>query len=247
VKGSLLLIPICLLASHVAQAYQYPLQFTPNPGYRGLVVAGYKFENNSVVGVCSYYTTSGNSSGKGGGYTPTKRDYKQTCHWDLYGNLLSIKSGEPAAPAPLYTANGLTVYAVNNNGDSTGVDHTTGHGFVNTPGSHYTWVTPSLPVPLVSSTVFNETVLLKSDGDVVLTIDSVEVSSTNGVVTMLGTSCNGQLPVGATCSVQFSYNSGSLTSATGRVNDTVRVELTSDAGEAHDFVQKFITLVPKSR
>src|SRR5205807_4552655 len=40
---------------------EYPLQFTPGAGYRGLVVAGYQLVGNSfggytVLGNCSYYT-----------------------------------------------------------------------------------------------------------------------------------------------------------------------------------------------
>ena len=50
-----------------ALAHEYPLQFTPAAGARGLVVAGYKITGNTVTGTCSYHTvTSG--SGKGGGY-----------------------------------------------------------------------------------------------------------------------------------------------------------------------------------
>ena len=37
--------------ARVALAYEYPLQFTPNPGYRGLIVAGYKFDSlEEIVG-----------------------------------------------------------------------------------------------------------------------------------------------------------------------------------------------------
>jgi hypothetical protein len=59
-KGSLSLLAFCLLlfAAAAAEATEYPLQFTPNPGYRSLVVAGYRFESNEVVGNCSYYTVS---------------------------------------------------------------------------------------------------------------------------------------------------------------------------------------------
>jgi len=38
-----------------------PLHFTPNPGYRGLVVVRYKFsaDGSHVIGNCSYYTITG--------------------------------------------------------------------------------------------------------------------------------------------------------------------------------------------
>src|SRR5215475_10984648 len=91
----------CLAAiAPMARAYKYPLQFTPNPGYRGLVVAGYAFQGEDVVGTCSYYTVSGhNGGGKGGGgHQPAAKVYQQTCQWDRYGNLLSIKNGEPTPP-----------------------------------------------------------------------------------------------------------------------------------------------------
>src|SRR5713226_8754466 len=51
-------------------AHEYPLQFTPASGARGLVVAGYQITASTVTGTCSYYTvTSG--SGRGGGYHTT--------------------------------------------------------------------------------------------------------------------------------------------------------------------------------
>jgi len=65
---SMILLVLGILGSvETARAYEYPLQFTPNPGYRGLVGAGYRFEGNNVVGTCSYYTVSGGGRGKGGG------------------------------------------------------------------------------------------------------------------------------------------------------------------------------------
>jgi len=83
-KGSLSLLAFCLpLFAAVAEATEYPLQFTPNAGYRGLVVAGYRFENNEVVGNCSYYTVS--SSG-----TLT---FDQTCRWDLSGKPAEYYAG----------------------------------------------------------------------------------------------------------------------------------------------------------
>src|ERR1700741_4118511 len=97
--------------AQVAMAYEFPLQFKPNPGYRGLVVAGYSFQGDNVVGNCSYYTVSGNGSGKGvGGKAPAK-NYSQTCTWDLHGNLLSVTPGAPKAPTPVATKGSLIVYA----------------------------------------------------------------------------------------------------------------------------------------
>src|SRR5882762_3243151 len=132
----------CLAFTGAARAFEYPLQFTPNPGYRGLVVAGYAFNGDSVVGNCSYYTVH-SGSGRGGGYHIYKTYYNQTCTWDLFGNLTGIAVGAPVAPAPLYVNGTQTVYATNANGDLTGSDIALGPngGFVITPGAHYSWVT----------------------------------------------------------------------------------------------------------
>lgn len=71
-KKTIGLLAFCLvLFAPLAGAYEYPLQFNANPGYRGLVVAGYQFLGTDVVGNCSYYTVSGGGSGKGGGGAAT--------------------------------------------------------------------------------------------------------------------------------------------------------------------------------
>ena len=66
-KNLISLAAFCMAVfAPVAGAYNYPLQFSPNPGSRGLVVAGYQIVGSQVIGNCSYYTVSG-GSGKGGG------------------------------------------------------------------------------------------------------------------------------------------------------------------------------------
>jgi hypothetical protein len=103
-KGALMRRSIVLVAlaamclSCPAGAYEYTLQFTPNPGGRDLVVAGYAFKGKTVVGTCSYEVVSG-GSGKGGGGGGHTTHYEQACGWDLYGNLLSITPGAPTARA----------------------------------------------------------------------------------------------------------------------------------------------------
>ena len=168
---------LCIVATgQVALAHEYPLQFTPNAGYRGLVIAGYHFAGNTVVGNCSYYTQH-SGSGKGGGYKTITTYYNQTCTWDLYGNLLSIAQGAPAAPAPLYVNGTQTVYADNGNGEYTGSDTKPGFGgFVNTPGSHYSWVT-SNAYTVLQQIVYSMTVTLVSDGDLPLNISAVEAAA----------------------------------------------------------------------
>src|ERR1700716_1509367 len=168
----LLVLSFVALAG-VAQAYEYRLQFTPNAGYQGLVVAGYGFNANTVVGNCSYYTVH-SGSGRGGGYRTTKTYFNQTCSWDLYGNLLSITPGAPVVPAPLYVNGTQTVYAVDGNGGYTGRDIALRpyFGFVNTVGSHYSWVT-SNAYAVLQQTPYTFTATLISDGDVSLNISAV--------------------------------------------------------------------------
>src|SRR5579871_5284672 len=107
-KRSIILLMFCgAVLAQLAAAYEYPLQFTPNAGYRGLIVAGYAFVGNTVVGNCSYYTVSG-ASGKGGGTRGKITNYNQTCTWDRFGNLLTVQPGAPVAPPPLYMDSSLT-------------------------------------------------------------------------------------------------------------------------------------------
>src|SRR2546429_9655104 len=101
-------IAFLTLVSVSAFAHEYPLQFTAGPGARGLVVAGYQITASTVTGTCSYYTvTSG--SGRGGGYRTIRKEFNQTCTWELTCNLLSVTSGGPATPPALYTVGTRTV------------------------------------------------------------------------------------------------------------------------------------------
>jgi hypothetical protein len=59
-----LLLTLTLLGVQFSYAYEYKLQFTPQAGARGLVVAGYQFDGGTVVGNCSYDTVSA-GSGRG--------------------------------------------------------------------------------------------------------------------------------------------------------------------------------------
>jgi len=239
-------VSFCLvLFAPLAGAYEYPLQFTPNPGYRGLVVAGYQFQGSDVVGNCSYYTVSG-GSGKGGGGGHTVKNYNQTCKWDLHGNLLSVTPGAPAIPQPLYTTGTQTVYAVDASGDATGSDSKLAeHGFVNTQGGHYTWLTP-MSNAVLHQVVYNLVATLKSDGDVPVDISAVAPSALHGTVTLKGTTCIGQIKVGATCSIDVTYDPTKLTGSDGLAYDTVHIDLTSDASASHDFIQNYTILLPST-
>src|ERR1700680_1787681 len=92
-----LLLALILLGAHVAYAYEYKLQFAPQSGARGLVVAGYQFSGNTVAGNCSYYTVS---SGSGRGSHGTRTNHYSTCTWDLIGNLISLTPVSTAPVAP---------------------------------------------------------------------------------------------------------------------------------------------------
>jgi hypothetical protein len=245
-KTSMLLLVFgSMMAVRIASAHVYPLQFTPNAGYRGLVVAGYAFAGNNVVGNCSYYTVSAAGGGKGGGgHAPVKNTYNQTCTWDPYGNLLGIKQGAPVVPqTPMLISGDLMIYAENAAGDTTGIDKKTGGGFVSTPGAHYTWLTPNSNVVL-HEMAYTHTVVLKSDGDVALTIKDVTPSALLGIVTLKKTDCTEKaLPAEETCSITVAYDPTKITSNSKTVNDTFRIDLTSNAGEAHDFIQKFTVIM----
>ena len=239
-------IALCLLGmARVAVAYEYPLQFTPNNGARGLIVAGYMFDaNNNVVGNCSYYTVSG-GGGKGG--VGRAKTYSQTCTWDLHGNLLTVTSGAMKAPAIQYTKGDLVVYAADANGDYTGTDKgLPAHGFVNSSGSHYNWLTPSSNA-LLHQGIYTLIAILKSDGDIPVTISNVRVSALHGIATLQTTDCFSgqatQINVDDKCSVTLTYDATQLTGA-GVANDTLRIDVTSDAGQAPDFIQNFTIILP---
>src|SRR5882762_9260688 len=222
---------------------EYPLQFTPGAGYRGLVVAGYQLVANSfggytVLGNCSYYTVQ-SGSGRGGGYRTITTHHDQTCTWDLYGNLLTVMPGAPVVPAPLSVNGTQTVYAANAQGVFTGSDSALPfHGFVYTPGSHFSWLTPN-PYTVLSQTVYTVTATLKSDGDMPLSISSVQASALRGIVAVSSNTCTGQIPVGSTCAVTVTYDPTRLRSATGLAYDTLDISVISDAGQVRDFVQSY--------
>lgn len=222
-----------------AGAYEYPLQFTPNAGYRGLVVAGYEFAGSTVVGNCSYYTVH-SGSGRGGGYHSTKTYFNQTCTWDLYGNLLGTTPGAPTIPAPHHISATQTVYAVNAGGAYTGSDTALApyHGFVSTPGSHYSWVT-SNAYAVLQQALYTFTATLQSDGDVPLRISTVGASALNGGAAVDSTTCIGGIAAGATCAIVVTYDPTHLRSASGLAYDTLDVSVASDSGQAYDFVQSY--------
>jgi hypothetical protein len=69
------------------------------------------------------------------------------------------------------------------------------------------------------------------------------VSALHGVATLKSTDCNGQIAVGSKCSITVTYDPTKLTGEDGRAADTLRIDLTSDAGEAHDFIQNLLVVL----
>lgn len=230
------------LCTMLVSAHEYPLQFTPNSGYRSLVVAGYRFVGNTVIGNCSYYTVR--SSG-GRGSSPTYTYYKQTCTWDLYGNLLGIASGAPPAPPVVGYSGTETIYAMTQSGDSTGTDTALPmHGFVNTPGSHYTWQTSNAH-EVLSQQIYTFTLTLKSDGDIPLEFSSASATSKIASASVTGTTCSSEVPVNSTCTVTVTYDPTKICSLSGLAYDSLDVNIITDAGQSSDFVQGY-TLVVRS-
>ena len=169
---------------------------------------------------------------------------QQTCTWDQHGHLLHVDQGAPPVPQPIATKGSQIIYDVDADGNYTGTDIKLSHsGFVNSPGSHYTWLTPS-NAAVLQQIVYTLTATLKSDGDMPVTISDVQVSALNGVVTLKETNCKGEINVGDKCSITISYDPTSVTGGNGLASDTLRIDLTSDAGEAHDFIQNFTIILP---
>lgn len=242
-----------LLSSHFAFAYEYPLHFTPQAGARGLNVAGYQFNGNTVIGNCSYsITTAG--SGRGGHGSTTY--HYNTCTWDLYGNLVSLTpvASAPTAPPVLSQSGTEIVYAVDGS-SFTGVD-TRGFGFVNTPASHYSWQTANGGYAVIPYATYTITATLISDGDIPLAFDGADVvASISGTITpspgtasVASTTCPSSVAVGATCSVTVSYNPTTIQctpSPYGYAYTKIDLSLITDAGASTDFTQGFtITGVP---
>ncbi len=228
---------------------EHRLQFTPASGARGLVVAGYglapdPLHGTVVIGNCSYYTVR-SGSGRGGGYKTTTTYFNQTCTWDPYGNLLTVALGAPAIPSPISVSGTQTIYASTATGIYTGTDSALpGIGFVYAPGPQYAWLTPN-PYTVIPQALYTVTATLRSDGDMPLNVASVEASVLAGGVTVTGTTCSGQIPVGSICSVTVAYDPTRLRSTTGLAYDTLDIHVGTDAGNAVDFTQRYtIVLTP---
>ena len=224
-----------------AHAYEFQLQFTPNYGARNLVVAGYTFDGSQVVGTCSYITVTGGGSGRGGGYHSTTTTYNQTCTWDLVGNLLGVTAGAPLAPAPLSSANGLTVYSRDAAGDVTGIDTSRGIGFVNTPSAQYAWLTKAGGyVFLANQNPVTIELKLQNVGDRPLVISKIEPVATLARVSVKATTCmKGMTKPGNGCAAFITYDPRGLAAGDNPYTayDTLTVGIVSNSGVAPDFTE----------
>jgi hypothetical protein len=246
-------LALILLGAPVAYGYEFKLHFVPPGGAYGLVVAGYQFNGNAVVGNCSYYTATP-GSGRGGHGTITW--HYNTCSWDLFGNLISMTpvASAPVAPTPISTTGTEIVYAISGS-SSTGRD-TRRFGFVNTPSSHYKWQTVSGGYAVIPYAVYTITATLISDGDFALDFDGAAVMSSisgyitpsPGTATVSATTCGSSVPVGSSCSVTVSYNPTTIkctSDAYGYAYTKIDLSLVTDAGANTDFTEGFtITGVP---
>ncbi len=226
-----------LCAAGPAGAYEYGLQFTPNPGARGLVVAGYGFSGATVVGDCSYEIVSG-GSGKGGGGGGHTTYYYQTCTWDLHGNLLGIVAGAPTPPTPLSTAGGIVVYAQDAQGDTTGFDTTRNLAFVNTASAQYAWVTQPTYVFLPNQKPKNLTLTIQSVGDFPLVVSGIDPVAALAKASVKSTTCQpAPVPPGQTCKIVVTYDPSRLPRGDDPYTayDTLTVGIVANSGQAPDF------------
>src|SRR5258708_1739610 len=247
------LLTLVLLAAHVAYAYEYKLQFTPQGGARGLTVAGYQFSGTTVLGNCTYYTVSA-CSGRGC-HTTTTWHYN-TCTWDQFGNLISLTpvSSAPVAPPPISTNGTEIVYAVNG-ASSTGHD-TRGFGFVNTPSSHYSWQTPNGGDAVIPYAAYKDSPPAISDRDFPLHLEGGSVvASISGTITpspgtafISASTCPAWIQVGSSCAVTVTYVPMTIKctgDAYGYAYTKIDLSLVTDAGANPDFTEGFtITGVP---
>jgi len=246
-----LLLSLIFLGAAAAHAYEYRLQFTPQGGAQGLIVAGYEFNNGTVVGNCSYYVVT--SSGGRGGHSVRTNHYN-TCTLDLYGNLISMTPGEPAIPQPISVIGTETTYAYTST-DKTGHD-SRGFGFVSTPSAHYSWQSANGGYAVIPYAPYQVTATLISDGDFALKIDSEQVATaisgtitpSPGTAAVTASTCGSTLAVGATCSVTVTYNPKTIRCTGdpyGYAYTNFSLILVTNAGATVDFTEGFtVTGVP---
>ena len=230
-----------------AAAYEYTLQFTPTPGSLShLNVAGYKFAAGKVVGNCSYDITTSGSGRDPRSYTT---HYYFTCTWDLHGNYVSQVTGAPTTPAAISSVGGLTTYAKDARGDTTGSDANGAlHGFVNTKSAQYAWATPSggyLFLPAQQKT--DIALSVRNVGDLPLIDRRVVFSALYGRLTVKSNGCllPGEAP-GASCVIVVTYDPTRVPPGDNpyTIYDHITVGLVSNSGLAPIWTETIETPIP---
>jgi hypothetical protein len=244
-----------LAIARVASAYEYRLHYVPPTTLtvQGLSVIGYEYVGNSVVGDCSYHTTSPCSGRDCHGQTTY---YYNTCTWDQYGNFLNSTPGAPASQAPLYTAGTEKVYAVSPDGTgSTGSD-ARGYGYVATVSPHYSWQTPNGGYADIPDSIYPVRATLVSDGDLAVDFSGAKATpqlygtytTSAGKTSISRNTCIGSITPGATCSVTVSYNPikiGCTGSPYGYAYTGIDLSMVSNSPTTTDFTERFtVTGVP---
>jgi hypothetical protein len=225
---------VCLAGQ--AAAYEYPLQLSTPANTRGTTIAGYAFKFGKVNGDCSYYTVTSGSGRDPRSYTT---HFYQGCTWDLHGNLLSIVQGEPIAPTPISSVNGLTIYAKDAKGDTTGVDTAVRGGFVNTPSAQFTWLTASGGYVFLSNQQpIDVTLNIQNVGDLALIVRKIVPTVYYAKVSVKSSTCTAA-PVasGASCTIVITYDPSAIPGGDDPYTayDHLTVGLVSNSGQSSTF------------
>jgi len=83
-------------------------------------------------------------------------------------------AGSTVRAPPLYTSGTEIVYATN--GSTTTGHDTRNFGFVDTPSSHYSWLTPNGGIAVISDAPYQIPITLISDGDFALNVVDASVT-----------------------------------------------------------------------
>lgn len=182
--------------------------------------------------------TSGGGGGRGGGGHHTTTYFNNTCHWDLFGNLTGSVSGAPTAPKPISSVNGLTIYARNAKGDTTGVDGA--RGFVNTAHAQYAWVSPGGYVFLNNQKPVNLTLTVRSVGDFPWSLYRATATANLAMASVKSTTCaRSGVRSGVECAIVVTYDPSGIPGGDNPYTayDHLSVSLVSNSGQAPVFAE----------
>ena len=258
-RKTIVLAVLLLGLACTSRAYEYRLQFQ---GRNAHAVGEQINSDGSVSGQASYFTQS-----CGRYICGPETWYCVDATWDAQGNLLTsavvstaVTQNRAPSPCPVngsvQYANGTEqVYAASGS-STTGFD-TRGYGYIDTPASHYSWVTESGTqanggyqfIPFSPPSSFE--VALVSDGDFPLNITSTIVSvipsgsatQGTGTATVTATGAandclSGPVPPGSTCILTVTFDPGTIrctASSYGYAYNDLFLALASDAGNLADW------------